>query len=88
VDVSVKTYANLRSVIGKEVLTLRLKGTPTVGEALHRLVEQYGEQIRKYISGDRIVFLINGRNIRSMNGLDTRLGEGDLITVLPVLSGG
>jgi MoaD family protein len=88
VDISVKSYANLRSIIGKEVLTLRLQGSPTVGEALDRLVEQYGEQVRKYISGDRIVFLINGRNARSMDGLDTRLGEGDMITVLPVLSGG
>ena len=86
--VSIRTYANLMSIVGEEVLMLRLKGTPTVREALNRLVEDYGEQVKRYISGDRVIFLVNGRNVKDMEGLDTTVGEGDLITVLPVLSGG
>jgi MoaD family protein len=88
VVVSIRTYANLMSIVGEEVLMLRLKGTPTVREALNRLVEDYGGQVKRYISGDRVIFLVNGRNVKDMEGLDTTVGEGDLITVLPVLSGG
>jgi hypothetical protein len=49
--VFIKTYANLRSVIGGEILTLRLQGSPTVGEVLNWLAERYGEQAKKQTSG-------------------------------------
>jgi molybdopterin synthase sulfur carrier subunit len=86
--ISIKTYANLRSIIGEEVLMLRVQGSPTVREALNCLVERYGQQVEGHIRGDRIAILLNGRNVSSIKGADTEIQEGDMITVLPVLSGG
>ncbi len=86
--VSVKTYANLRSITGKDVVDLRMEGTPDVGDVLNRLVERYGEETRKFISGDRVVLLINGMNVTNTEGLNRKIQDGDWVTVLPVLSGG
>ncbi len=35
-----------------------------------------------------LVVLVNGRNIHALDGVDTRLKEGDFITLMPVLVGG
>ena len=86
--IAIKTYANLRRHIGEEIHHLDMKEGATVVDALTRLVDQFGNQISRYISGDRVVILLNGKNVKGMKGKMTPLESGDMITVLPVLSGG
>ena len=86
--VFVKTYANLRSIIGEEVLALRMEENSNLEDVLCRLVARYGEQVRRFVSGDRVVFLVNGMTVANMEDLSTKVRNEDLITVLPVLSGG
>ena len=35
-----------------------------------------------------VLITLNGRNIESLQGLDTRLHDGDQLSVLPVVAGG
>ena len=51
--------------------------------ALHRNVRDETGAVRRHIN----VF-VNSDNIRDREGLDTRVEEGDLVTILPAVSGG
>lgn len=66
----------------------------TLGEVLDKLAAKYGETFRERILDPdgrpkRLLnFYVNGRNIRFLDQLNTRVGEGDEVTVLPTVSGG
>ena len=66
--------AGVRDLILK--LGGRIAGSDNVFLGGHRLVES------------ELVVLVNGRNIRALNGIDTALKEGDLVTFMPVIVGG
>jgi molybdopterin synthase sulfur carrier subunit len=64
----------------------------TVGEALDSLYEQFGD-LRDRISEDgglrRFVNVyVGGEDIRFLDGLETAIGDGDEITILPAVAGG
>jgi len=51
--------------------------------ALHRNVRDETGRVRRHIN----VF-VNSDNVRDREGLETTVREGDLITILPAVSGG
>ena len=64
----------------------------TVGEAIEQLEAQYpgirdtlldGHGVRRFVS-----LCIGDRDIRFLDGLDTRLGEGDELSIFQALAGG
>jgi len=65
----------------------------TVGEALASLYEQHGE-LRERIADEggglrRFVNVyVGGEDIRFLDGLDTPVGDGDELTILPAVAGG
>jgi len=88
--VTVKIPTQLRSATGGAA-TATVEGR-TVGEALDALYAQFGE-LRDRISDDgglrRFVNVyIGGEDIRFLDGLDTAIGDGDEITILPAVAGG
>ncbi len=54
----------------------KIAGSDGVFLGGHKLVES------------ELVVLVNGRNIRALDGIDTSLKEGDLVTFMPVIVGG
>jgi len=91
-NVTVKAFADVRKLLGRELVIsipegetvrylLQILGNTYAG-FLPRILEHDG-QLRRYVS-----ILENGRNIRSLNDLDTRLAEGDVIAIFPPLAGG
>ncbi|HHW54610.1 MAG: MoaD family protein [bacterium] len=87
----VKFLSDIRDCAGVREETLKFSGT--VGELLLHLSHKYGNTFRKTVLtgdqvSDRIVILVNGRNIAYLNGTDTVLGEEDEVSIFPVLSGG
>lgn len=53
------------------------------GDALkQRLFDESGE-LRPYIA-----IYVNGKNINSLDGLDTKLKDGDEVLILPTIGGG
>jgi molybdopterin synthase sulfur carrier subunit len=64
----------------------------SVGEALEALYERY-DGLRDRITEDGelrrfINVFVGGEDIRFGQGLDTPVGEGDEITILPAVAGG
>ena len=85
-----KIPAQLRGLTGNES-EARVDGS-SVGEALDALYERF-EGLRDRITEDgelrRFVNVyVGGEDIRFGAGLDTPVGDGDEITILPAVAGG
>ncbi|MCQ1534312.1 MoaD/ThiS family protein [Methanosarcina sp. KYL-1] len=97
-EVKIKLFANLREAAGTS--ELQLSGEK-VSDVLLSLAEKFPE-LKKLIFENEsqeveckdpvlcgnINVLINGNNVRHLEGLDTLLSEADEIAVLPPVSGG
>jgi sulfur-carrier protein len=65
----------------------------TVGDVVHSLVERY-PGLRTNLIGDdgglhRFVNIyINDEDIRYLEQLDTKVGDGDVLSILPAVAGG
>ena len=66
---------------------------PTVGEALRRLVEHHPD-LRRHLFGDDgrlrsfVSVFVNEDDIRALQREDTRLGEKDVVSIVPSVAGG
>jgi len=81
--VTVKLFATLRDHAGERELRLEAKN---VGEVLNQLISKYGPDFQRQI--DKAAVLVNGRNITHLKGKQTRLKEGDVVSLFPPLGGG
>jgi molybdopterin synthase sulfur carrier subunit len=93
--VKVKFFALVRELTGKREEIVDLNDQATVRTLLGKLVEEYGVKFRDYILDPaskkprgHIQFLMDGRNITLMQGLDTALKEGTSLAILPPVGGG
>ena len=93
-EVEVKYYAMLREASGRKREVFRLPEGSSVGDLLGVIVDGYGEPFSRYVFDsegrvrDFLSFMLNGINVNSLEGLDTRLGEGDVLAMLPPIGGG
>jgi len=90
--VTVRVYGNLIPVLGRE-LTLDFDGEASVKSLSHALSERISDMRQGHIGSYRVdegelVILVNGRNIDTLEGLETRLRECDTVTLLPPFAGG
>lgn len=93
--ITVKFFALVRELTGKRDETVYLDDQATVRTLLDKLVEEYGTKFRDYLFDPtsreprgHIQFLIDGRNVALMGGLDTVLKDGSSFAILPPVGGG
>ena len=95
--ISVRFFTILREITGKKEETLQfLKDEEvTVNRVLNRLSEKYGKAFDEYIYDHRtrevkgfLQFLVNGRSVSSSEGIETELSDGDILAIVPPVSGG
>ena len=66
----------------------------TLGDVIVQFMSEYGKKIRKNFIDSQgnlethVVILVNGRNYLFLDGLKTKLKDGDQIVISPPLSGG
>jgi molybdopterin synthase sulfur carrier subunit len=88
--VVVKIPAQLRSLTGGEGETEVTAGS--VGEALEALFERYDGLRDRITENGELRRFVNvyagGEDIRFGKGLETPVGDGDEITILPAVAGG
>ena len=66
----------------------------TLGDVIFQFMSEYGKKIRKNFIDSQgnlethVVILVNGRNYLFLDGLNTKLKDGDQILISPPLIGG
>ena len=88
---TVKLPTQLRDAAGGATEAKASGGT--VGEVLEALYAEHGELRERISDSDgglrRFVNVyLRGEDIRFLDGLDTEVGEGDEVTILPAVAGG
>jgi len=72
--------------------TLQVNGN-TIGEVVEELEQRYNNVKARLLAQDGtpnkfILFFINDEDIRFLNGVNTQLKDGDVITLIPSIAGG
>lgn len=92
IRVVVKTFATIREIFGGTgVLYLDLPEGSTIEDLLRRLEERYASRLdfgRLIGENPNVKVLVNGREITYLNGLRTRLRDGDSVAFVPPVAGG
>lgn len=95
--VKVLFFTSLREIIGKkeESLNFEAKDKVTINAILRVLNERYGTPFEEYVYDLKthnvrgfLQFLINGKSVSSINVIETKLNEGDVLAILPPVGGG
>jgi molybdopterin synthase sulfur carrier subunit len=89
----IKVYATLRDVVGSSSILLDDRPEITVGQMLQELCTRYPDLRPKLsLSLDQlhpaIHILVNGRDMRYLNGLETVLTATDTVRIFPPVGGG
>jgi len=92
ITVTVKAYATLREILGKEYIA-RIEAGGTVNELLSALCSRFPTlsralfdktgQVKRYVN-----IMKNARNIVFLDGIDTGLVDGDVLSLFPPAEGG
>jgi molybdopterin synthase sulfur carrier subunit len=90
--VHIRAFANFRDILGKD-LNVELKDGSTVKDLLDELIVPR-ESLKSAVYDDSgkvreyVILMKNRKNIDNLAGLDTKLSEGDDVTILPPVAGG
>lgn len=90
--INVRVFGDLVSILGRKQ-TVELNEGSTILSLANKLAEKAGLKRQGYlgnhkVGGDELAVLVNGRNIRLLNALDTILHDEDEVVILPPAAGG
>ena len=94
IQTEIKFLSILSDLIDTNELVLDLKENSTIRELISVLEDRVGEQFKKRILSENreltnyVILVINGKDIRSLNGFETKIQDKDMISFLPALAGG
>jgi len=81
-------------LIGKTELNVQAKEGATLSDVFEEVGREYGESVKRKIlapDGDfhpYVLVSVNGTDARGLNGIDTRLNDGDGILLALLITGG
>jgi molybdopterin synthase sulfur carrier subunit len=94
VKVTVRFFTTLREITGGKEEQVEFPKPVSVSAVLTKLSKKHGKDFDDYIFdelGDvrgHLQVLVNGRSVTTMNGLRTKLKDGDQVAILPPVGGG
>ena len=88
----IRYYAMLRDATGVDEMEWK-QPEPTIGALVDDLCALYGTKLRRWLyDGDRLAqwvsIMVNGRDYRHLQGLETPLHPDDTVTLFPPIAGG
>jgi|YNPBryantNP2012_1023418.scaffolds.fasta_scaffold03934_4 MoaD family protein len=92
--ITLKTFANIRDIVGARELTIELPAGARLGDLFEYLTQTFGKnfdrQIRNQITGEMVPFLIlvNDVAFRSTQDMEQPLHHGDVVTIMIPFDGG
>ena len=94
IAVKISFLSLLKARICVKALNLDLEDNATVNDVFSKLFEKFGEDIKTVLIkktgelNDHVVIMLNEKNIRSLDDLNTKIHNKDEITLLPAIAGG
>ena len=90
-ELTMRFFANYRDAVGQKTLVREYDDVATVGDALRELVAEYPDidvlaedgSMREYVTVMR-----DGRDVSHVDGLETELEGGEVLSVFPPVAGG
>ena len=82
--VRVKLYGNVSKLAGTADVNLGIHEGMVLKDLVQKVVGHTGQSPTGLISA----ILVNGRNCAFQKGLDTEIIDGDLVEMLPIITGG
>jgi molybdopterin converting factor small subunit len=92
--ITVRFVGSLRAFVRKSKLTLQLDESASIRELIVRIVADQPKLKRALIDPElddprtNSLILVNGKEIGVLEGLDTKLENGDELTLISVVHGG
>ncbi|MDK2894999.1 MAG: sulfur-carrier protein [Moorella sp. (in: firmicutes)] len=93
--IKVEVILDLAQVLGQREIEVEVPEGSTLRTLVRYLTDRYGETLKKKLirtdTGEPYPyfrFMVNGRDIVGLQGLDTPLVEGDTVLVIPPAAGG
>jgi molybdopterin synthase sulfur carrier subunit len=89
----IQVYATLRDVVGGKTISVDVPASTTVADLLERVCAVHPALRAKILDAHgnlqpSIHVLVNGREVRHLDGLLTRVSTADTVRLLPPVGGG
>ena len=94
IAVKISFLSLLKDRIGVKELNMDLEDNSTINDVFTKLAEKFGDDIKTVLLkktgdlNDHVVIMLNEKNIRSLDDLNTKIQNKDEITLLPAIAGG
>ncbi|MFX1277960.1 MAG: MoaD/ThiS family protein [Promethearchaeota archaeon] len=94
VDVKISFFSILTDITDKEELIFSLENNSDIRILLEKLVLKYGKAFEEQIFKNSanlskyVLITVNGKDIRALDGLNTKLKQDDEIFFVPAIAGG
>jgi sulfur-carrier protein len=95
ITVKIKTLLEFKRILGARDISLEIPEGTTVKQLLKIMMEEWGEELAEALFKPdsqepvgHIQLIINGRNIKFLDNLDTILGNEDVFLIFPPAGGG
>ena len=94
--VTVEYLGHIKNIIGSgQEEEVEMEDDASIADLLRMLSGKYGEPFRKAVYEphgkdvkSNYIITVNGYLLNQLNGVQTKLKNGDHITILPIVSGG
>lgn len=91
--VQFKPLGTLRRKIGKNRFVLQLDKGATVLDALNKVLEESNPKVKRLVKSNgeingNLILMLNKTSVNNLQGVDTKLSDGDEIVLLPHIQGG
>jgi sulfur carrier protein ThiS len=93
--VTIKISSTLKDIAGENSLVLAVPVNSSVREVLNREFLQFEDRLKQRYGFRDIesflksfIILLNGASLSKTDSLDTEVGEGDIVEIMELISGG
>jgi molybdopterin synthase sulfur carrier subunit len=89
--INVQFFATFRDIFGTKAMEVTVKPGTTIEELLGLVCNTEERRGKIFDNGKLkpyVIVLKNGRHIQHLDGLETGLEEGDMVSIFPPIAGG
>ena len=93
--ITIKFYTYLRDLAKKKMEELEVLDNITVEQLLKLLSTRFGQEFHEYVFDEKtgkpqtyLQYVVDGKTISTLQGLETKLSEGCTFSIIPPAGGG